>query len=180
MSMRRIALAVALSMLGANAHAQHAQSYSGQEQRAIKALSDDEVKQYLAGGGMGYARAAELNRYPGPMHVLELAEKLRLSDEQRVETEKLMQAHKAHARELGRKVVDSERRLEELFRSGSMDAEELARRVNAVAAAQGEYRLSHLETHRRMRPLLSTEQIALYDQLRGYGAASAHSPHQKH
>lgn len=28
---------------------------------------------------MGYAKAAELNRHPGPMHVLELADQLKLA-----------------------------------------------------------------------------------------------------
>ena len=42
----------------------------------VNALSPDEVQQYLAGAGMGYAKAAELNHFPGPMHVLELADKL--------------------------------------------------------------------------------------------------------
>ena len=35
----------------------------------IKALSSEEVEQYLSGAGMGYAKAAELNRHPGPIHV---------------------------------------------------------------------------------------------------------------
>src|SRR5687767_11125254 len=50
--------------------------YVGQEDRAIKALDAKDVDGLLAGSGMGYAKAAELNGYPGPMHVLELAEKL--------------------------------------------------------------------------------------------------------
>lgn len=46
---------------------------SGHETRDIKALSSDEVAALLAGKGMGYAKAAELNGYPGPAHVLEHA-----------------------------------------------------------------------------------------------------------
>jgi hypothetical protein len=53
--------------------------YAGQEQRPIKALSDQEVAALLAGQGAGFAKAAELNGYPGPMHVLELADRLALS-----------------------------------------------------------------------------------------------------
>jgi hypothetical protein len=90
------------------AYGQHAQPYTGQQTRSIKALSDDEVKQYLSGAGMGYARAAELNRFPGPMHVLELADKLGLTAAQRAQTEALMKMHKDEARELGRKVVEAE------------------------------------------------------------------------
>jgi len=168
---RRVCPAVlGLAFVVNAAHAQHAGPYAGQEQRAVKALSADETKQYLAGAGMGYAKAAELNRYPGPMHVLELADKLGLSPEQRTRTEQLMHAHKAEARELGVKVVAAERELDELFQSTRMGEIELAAKVRAAAAAQGAFRLSHLETHRRMRALLSEDQVARYDALRGYTA----------
>ena len=58
----------------------------GQETRAIKALSQDEDEGLLAGKGLGFAKAAELNGYPGPVHESELAEKLQLSDAQRTAT----------------------------------------------------------------------------------------------
>lgn len=48
------------------------QPYAGQETREIKALSPDEVAAHLEGRGMGFAKAAELNHYPGPKHVLDL------------------------------------------------------------------------------------------------------------
>jgi Spy/CpxP family protein refolding chaperone len=164
--------------LMANAtYAQHSTPYAGQEQRAIKALSDDEVKQYSSGAGMGHAKAAELNRYPGPMHVLELADQLELSSEQRTKTAQLMDAHKAHARELGAKVVAAERELDELFRSARATESEVAAKVRVAAAAQGEFRLSHLETHRRMRALLTDEQTARYDTLRGYTGTSVQNSH---
>ena len=161
------------------AYAQHSTPYAGQEQRAIKALSDDEVKQYSSGAGMGHAKAAELNRYPGPMHVLELADKLDLSFEQRTKTAQLMAAHKAHARDLGAKVVAAERELDELFRSARANETELAAKVRVAAAAQGEFRLSHLETHRRMRALLTAEQAARYDTLRGYAGSSDQNSHDR-
>ena len=44
--------------------------------RSIKALSDQQIADLGAGRGMGLALAAELNGYPGPSHVLELADKL--------------------------------------------------------------------------------------------------------
>jgi len=130
------------------------------------------VKQYLAGDGMGYALPAELNRYPGPMHVLELADKLSLSEAQRAQTQALMQAHKAEARAIGAKLIASERELETLFRDAKADRAVLAAAVSSAAGLRGEYRLSHLETHRRMRVLLSEDQIRRYDQLRGYTAGA--------
>jgi hypothetical protein len=57
--------------------------YAGQQARTIKALSDEDIAALLKGDGMGFAKAAELNGYPGPKHVLDLAEKLKLTDAQR-------------------------------------------------------------------------------------------------
>jgi hypothetical protein len=54
--------------------------YAGQELRDVKALSNADIEAYLAGKGMGYAKAAELNSYPGPKHVLELSKELDLTD----------------------------------------------------------------------------------------------------
>ena len=53
--------------------------YAGMQTRSIKALSDQQIADLRAGRGMGLALAAELNGYPGPSHVLELADKLDIS-----------------------------------------------------------------------------------------------------
>jgi Spy/CpxP family protein refolding chaperone len=145
---------------------------------AGSASAQDREKQYLEGAGMGYARAAELNHFPGPMHVLELADQLKLTSGQRAATKALMDAHKAQARALGAEVVAAERELEQLFRSGKVDEAMLARAARTAAAVEGEYRLSHLETHRRMRDLLDADQVERYDELRGNTAGKAR--HHKH
>ncbi|NIN54376.1 MAG: hypothetical protein GTO38_03650, partial [Hydrogenophaga sp.] len=46
--------------------------YAGLERREIKALAAEQVRAHLDGDGMALALAAELNAYPGPMHVLQL------------------------------------------------------------------------------------------------------------
>jgi len=170
-------LVAMLAALALPALAQH-HGYAGMKDREIKALSPEQVKQYQTGAGMGYAIPAELNRFPGPMHVLELADKLQLTPEQRAKTQSLMDAHKAEARAIGARRVESERALEALFRSGKVDEASLAKGVREAAALEGEYRLSHLETHRRMRALLSDQQVEAYVRLRGYdGAAQRHKGH---
>ena len=158
-------------------HAEH--SYAGQEARDLKALSPAEVKQYLAGAGMGYAKPAELNSFPGPMHALELAKVLGLSESQKESIGALMKAHKAEARAIGAKLVEAERALEALFRSGSVEQPKLVEAVRHAGALQAEYRLSHLETHRRMRALLTPGQVRRYDLARGY-AAPARRGHSAH
>jgi Spy/CpxP family protein refolding chaperone len=157
--------------------AQHS-AYSGQEDRQIKALSDDEIRQYRSGAGMGYARAAELNAFPGPMHVLELADQLALSPEQRTATKRLLDAHKTEAGAIGAKLVEAERTLDRLFAGAKLDQPGLASQVRTVAALYGEYRLSHLETHRRMHAILTPEQVRRYDELRGYGGGQQHGKPQ--
>ena len=134
----------------------------------LKGLSGEEVSQYLSGAGMGYAKAAELNHFPGPMHVLELGDRLGLSERQRAATKQLMDAHKAEARAIGAKLVEAERALEQIFSKETFDQTTLAESVRKASTLQGEYRLSHLETHRRMRALLTEEQVKRYDELRGY------------
>lgn len=147
--------------------------YARQEQRTIKALSAGEIRQYAAGAGMGYARAAELNHYPGPMHVLELADALELTTEQRTTTQQLMDRHKTEARAIGLQLIAAEEALDRLFAAGKVTAETLAQLVMKIAGLQGEYRLSHLETHRRMQMLLTRHQTMQYDRLRGYVSTGA-------
>jgi Spy/CpxP family protein refolding chaperone len=144
----------------------------------IKSLSAQEVQQYLSGAGMGYAKSAELNHFPGPMHALELADRLSLSENQRIQTRQLMDAHKAEARATGAKLVEAERALEALFRSGKVEKDELETAVQRAASLQGEYRLSHLETHRRMRALLTEDQVRRYDELRGYAGGHSMKKHR--
>ena len=166
---------LSLAMLGAgSAGAQGHNPYAGQHERPIKALSEDDTRQYLAGAGMGYARAAELNGYPGPMHVLDLGDKLGLSEAQRGATQRLMETHKAEARAIGAKRVAAEKSLDDLFSSRAMDSQCLAEAVRTASQLEGEYRLSHLDTHRQMRALLSEQQVAQYGVLRGY-AKEKHS-----
>jgi hypothetical protein len=157
----------ALLALAGTAQAQHA-GHSGKHHHTMKAMSADEAGQYAAGAGMGYAKAAELNHYPGPMHVLELAAKLELTPEQHSATKQLMDQHKTQARTIGAKLVAAEAALDRLFAEGKVTQDALARQVQTIATLQGEYRLSHLETHRRTQALLTRQQIMQYDRLRGY------------
>src|SRR5262247_2210822 len=72
--------------------AQPQQPYAGLETRTIKALSDQQIADLRAGRGMSLALAAELNGFPGPAHVLELAEQLALSEQQRSKVQDLFAA----------------------------------------------------------------------------------------
>lgn len=171
----RFRVAVALIAVALPAAAQHAASpYSGQQSRDIKALSDDEVKSLLTGAGMGLAKSAELNRYPGPMHVLEHREALKLSPGQRASLESLMQRHKDEARSLGARVVELERELDGVFAGGQAAAAAIDRILAQLGETTARLRGSHLKTHLETRALLTPAQVDRYVELRGYGGGDAH------
>ena len=158
-----------------------ASPYAGEQARSIKALSDDEVAGYVEGRGMGLARPAELNHYPGPRHVLDLAGPLGLSEAQVAETRRTFEAMHAEALLLGRDLVAQERRLDEAFASGRIDEPTLASLVAEAGRLQGQLRVVHLRAHLAVRRTLSAEQIARYDALRGYGAGHGdHGPGHTH
>ena len=154
-----------------------ASPYVGQEARDIKALSAEEVKGYLSGKGMGLAKAAELNGYPGPAHVLELASQLSLTPAQRARTEALLASMEAKAVSLGRALVDEERRLDQLFATKSVTAENLSPSLDAIGALQAKVRGAHLEAHLAEVEILTPEQNARYARLRGYGRENARMDH---
>src|SRR6476659_5183547 len=79
-SMRFIAATISLVVLTGSAMSQ--QPYAGLQNRPIKTLSDQQIADLNAGRGMGLALAAELNGYPGPIHTIELEDKLHLSPAQ--------------------------------------------------------------------------------------------------
>ena len=114
--------------------------YSGQHGREIKALSAEETADLLAGRGMGVARAAELNHFPGPAHVLELREQLGLSAGQIRGVQDSFDRMSAAARPLGVQIVAAERRLDEAFASGAIDPARSATRRSTSSDASGSSR----------------------------------------
>ena len=165
-----LALSCALASL---AQATSPAPYAGQQSREIKALSGDEQADLLAGKGMGLAKAAELNGYPGPAHVLELAGELALSAEQRARTQAVWQAMDARARALGQQVVDAERELDALFASKQVTRERLGEQVDRIGVLQAQLRAVHLEAHLEQARILTPEQTTRYAARRGYAGGGA-------
>src|SRR6516225_6779442 len=101
--MKLLAAAICLSFISQVTLAQS--PYAGMQTRTIKALSDQQIADLKAGRGMGLAMAAELNGYPGPIHVLELSEQLALSADQKARVEALFKSMKMEAVPLGAKLL---------------------------------------------------------------------------
>ncbi len=150
--------------------------YAGMQTRPIKALSEQQIADLGAGRGMGLALAAELNGYPGPIHVLELADKLELSAEQQNSVQRLFDSMKAEAMPLGAKLIEQEAELDKLFATRAVTPESLRASTAAVAATQGTLRETHLRYHLSTKEILTPSQLAKYAELRGYGGRG----HRRH
>jgi len=155
--------------------------YAGQDERTIKALAPEHIEGLRTGAGLGYAKAAELNGWPGPLHALELADVLALSADQRREITSIRKAMLAKAKPLGRDLIVAEEALDALFVEGAPDAVTVANATAQVGMIEAELRAVHLTAHIDMKPLLTRHQQMLYAKHRGYGDRhNGHEGHGKH
>ncbi|HEY0818317.1 MAG TPA: copper-binding protein [Rhizobacter sp.] len=154
----------------------HAASpYAGMQGRAIKALSPEQVAELREGRGMGASLPAELNGVPGPMHVLQLRDALKLTAQQEQALERITAAMKEQAQALGSQVVAAEAELDRSFAEGRADESSVRAAALRIGELQGQLRAVHLVAHLQTKALMSAEQIAAYNEARGYApAAKAH------
>lgn len=160
-----------------NPAANSASPYAAQEQREIKALAPEDVEAYISGQGMGLAKAAELNGYPGPAHVLAMASELQLTPDQKQRSQILFNRMQARAQELGRSLVARERELDEQFASRTITPESLEALVRGIGELQAQVRAAHLEAHLAQLAILTPAQVDKYAELRGYTSAVPHNGH---
>lgn len=149
--------------------------YAGQEGRGIVALSQEDVEGLLEGAGTpfgGMAKPAELNGYPGPRHVLDAFEEgqFDLSDRQRDEIEGLYEQMRSEAIPLGEQIIETEQAIDDAFSSGTMTEVFLEESIETSASLYAQLRLVHLSYHLATVEILGPEQVAHYNQLRGYAA----------
>jgi len=152
--------------------------YVGLDAREIKALSAERIAALLAGEGSGYALAAELNGYPGPRHVLDLADSLALTPDQLARVTEIFDGMRAAARDLGRLIVAGEAALDTSFARGTIDAIRLRDSLAELARLEGELRRVHLGAHLEVARHLSPHQVREYARLRGYDGPSGHRHEQ--
>ncbi len=138
------------------------------EEVDLISMSKAEVEGYLAGKGMGLAKIAELNGYPGPKHVMDLSKELQLSPAQVQRTQALYDSMLLDSKSLGVKLVKLERDLEAMFDNQSVNEEKLRGALNQIAAVKANIRYVHLNAHIQQEKILAPSQAAIYSQLRGY------------
>jgi len=160
------------TLLLSSAPADGQSSYAGEEHRSIKALSAADIESLMSGRGMGFAKTAELNRYPGPRHVLDLADHLELTPVQRTSTQALFEEMEENAIALGETLLAAEASLEKSFQDGSIDADGLQSALLEIGEIRARLRFVHLEAHIRQTELMSADQVSAYIEARGYSEES--------
>jgi Spy/CpxP family protein refolding chaperone len=173
---RHLALALTLLLCPAAALAQHhgeahgATPYAGLQDRGIASLSAADVEDLRRGGGWGLALPAELNGAPGPAHLLELKDELGLAADQVEAIERSFAEMRADAIAVGERLIGAEASLDAAFVAGGLDEARLRDLIGEAEAVRAELRHVHLSRHLSTPALLTADQIARYQVLRGYAS----------
>ena len=146
----------------------------------IRGLSPDQIETYRTGAGGGLALTAELNGYPGPRHVLDLADELDLNEDQQARIQVLYDDMLPQALDLGEQILQAEAELERAFRETRIDEGFLETQLLAIGNLQAQLRFVHLRTHLASIDILMPHQIVLYNTLRGYDTDNADQGHGSH
>lgn len=173
---KRVAFSVAAVVFAVGAAVAQT-PYAGMQTRSIKALSDQQIADLRSGRGMGLALAAELNGYPGPSHLLELADKLHLSDAQRSGARSMFEAMKAETIPIGERLIAEEAALDKLFADHAITPEKLTAATAEIGKTQAQLRAAHLKYHLSTVTILQPSQIEQYSALRGYDDNSQEHHH---
>ena len=174
--MTKVVLPIAgLLLMAGSAEAQHDghkhhTPYAGEERRAIKSLSEEDIAELRRGGGWGLAKAAELNGLPGPLHLLELQDEIALIPEQIDAIERVFKEMRANAIDEGERLISREEALENAFRDRTVTDEKLRDLLSAIEESRSRLRYIHLAAHLRTPDILTEDQIDSYNALRGYDA----------
>jgi len=183
--MKRLAAltALAFTLTSHISLAEAQQPDAGFSMRPIKALSDQQIADLKAGRGMGLALAAELNGYPGPAHVLELADSLALTEAQHAKMQELFAAMKAETVPIGERMIAQEVALEGEFAGKTITEASLTAAMQTISNTQAALRAAHLKYHLATAKVLSPMQVQHYAELRGYSSGPQtehqHSGHQR-
>ena len=164
----QVLVLILIAIFAFSADHSHQSKYVGEEKREIKSLSATDIEELLNGKGWGLAKAAELNGVPGPVHLLEMKKEIGLSAEQISEIEDIYRKMKQKAIPLGLELIELERELNNHFANRTITNRLLRQILQKIAQVYEQLRYVHLSTHLKTPDILKSEQITLYNKLRGY------------
>jgi hypothetical protein len=131
--------------------------YAGFERRSVKALSEEQIADLRAERGMRLALPAELNGYPGPLHVIELGDGIGLTPDQRAKVTALYNEMNNKTISLGKRLIQQEVDLERLFTSRTVTPTNLSAATNDIGVTHAALRATHLRYHLTTVEVLTPE-----------------------
>ncbi len=137
--------------------------------KLAEACATEGDKNIASGRGFGMAFVADQNGYPGPLHVLELKDPLKLTAEQEAKVQSMLAAMFAESRPKSARLLEAEAKLRRLFAGGQADEATVRAAAAEVEKARTEVRLVHLTFHLRTREVLTDEQRRVYHEARWSG-----------
>ena len=164
-----LVLALTLVPLSTNAqHPAHQHTPGDVSEGHLRAAAclDEFAAVVRDGRGFGMAFPADQNGYPGPMHVLELKDRLALTAEQETRVRALLQAMFAESRPKSARLLDAEARLRSLFAGRGADEAAVRSLTAEVERARADVRLVHLLAHVKTREVLTDAQRRAYHEAR--------------
>ncbi|WP_087004300.1 Spy/CpxP family protein refolding chaperone [Rhizobium sullae] len=142
--------------------------YTEETGRQIKSLSEADIDELMRGGGWGLAKPAELNGYPGPSHLLAMKNEIGLTQEQVHRVQSIFADMQRRAIQEGQRFVAAERELDAVFQDRSVAESQLPALIDKAEESRSRLRMIHLSAHLEVKAILTPEQIAKYNELRGY------------
>lgn len=145
--------------------------YADDKYMIITSMTDKDLQSLQNGTGeafSGLAKLAELNGYPGPRHVLDMASELKLDAEQKEKVDVIYQNMRSKAKEIGAKIIAIEKQMDDSFANKTMSANELEHMLDKSASYYSQLRYVHLSAHIETANVLKEDQINMYNNLRGY------------
>ncbi len=145
--------------------------YTAEQNRTIKSLSDMDILSLQSGTGDAYgglAKPAELNGYPGPRHVLDLAPALSMTLEQQKNIEVIYTDMKSHAIPIGLEIIKIEKQIENSFANNTITNQSLQMLLDRSSNLYGQLRYDHLSSHLKVIDILTPQQVSIYNEIRGY------------
>jgi len=161
-----IVAGVPLTVAAQHAGHQHLPGTASEGHLRAQACLDEFDSVVSEGRGFGMAFVADQNGYPGPMHVLELKDRLALTAEQEARVRALMHAMFAESRPKSARLLDAEKRLRALFAGGGADEAAIRAATAEVERARTDVRLVHLLAHMKTRDALTEAQRRAYHEAR--------------
>lgn len=140
-----------------------------QQVSPLKFISSQNYQYYKNGGNSDLYLIAEVNNYPSPGSVLQLAKELSLTTDQKHQVNMIHIELNRKVKEMGGFLIKEQTKLNQLFETRKIDEGSLIYYTNKIGALEGELRNAYLRAHLRTSTLLSAQQLKKYQDINNKG-----------